>query len=115
MALLSQNVDRQNGGRIKCPHLTTTTDAKAIYWSLDKGEGVDTDIIGAEYSNEDTLVLDKYKGDYQIVNGGDLQILSLQRPHRRFWCHRFLNGMAVGLVDVTGVGKNTENARFGRC
>ncbi|XP_033646021.1 uncharacterized protein LOC117305285 isoform X2 [Asterias rubens] len=101
MALLSQNVDRQNGGRIKCPH--STIDASATYWSLDKGEGVDTDIIGAEYSNEDTLVLDKYKGDYQIVNGGDLQILSLQRPHRRFWCHRFLNGMAVGLVNVTGV------------
>ncbi|XP_033646010.1 uncharacterized protein LOC117305277 [Asterias rubens] len=109
MALLSQNVDRQNGGRIKCPH--STTDASATYWSLDKGEGVDTDIIGAEYSNEDTLVLDKYKGDYQIVNGGDLQILSLQLPHRRFWCHRFLNGLAVGHVDVTGVVSTNNQDR----
>ncbi|XP_071809716.1 uncharacterized protein [Asterias amurensis] len=107
IALLSQNVDRQNGGRIKCPH--STTDASATYWSLDKGEGVDTDIIGAEYSNKDTLVLDTYKEDYQIVNGGDLQILSLQRPHRRFWCHRFLNGLAVGRVDVTGVVSTNQD------
>ncbi|XP_071809727.1 uncharacterized protein [Asterias amurensis] len=107
MALLSQNVDRQNGGQIKCPH--STIDAEATYWSLDKGEGVDTDIIGAEYSNKDTLVLDNYKRDYQILNGGDLRLLSLQRPHRRFWCHRFLNGLAVGRVDVTGVVSTNQD------
>ena len=91
----------------RSPTAGTIPDKATVYWSLEVKEKDYTRIIGAKYSDGETLVTDGYRGDFSIAKNGSLVITSVAAGQSRFWCHHSVDGSGSfsEYIDIIGKGK----------
>ncbi|XP_038061289.1 uncharacterized protein LOC119732008 [Patiria miniata] len=86
----SSTASFQRGRRQTLPCECASQTPDVVYWSTGEGVTIDTQIIGARFSDGATLQI-QYGADYCIGSDASLTVNSLNdvQDTQRFWCHVF--------------------------